>query len=139
ANLGIGPPITDGFYYDFQVSEPFTPEDLKVIKKEMERIVRDNQRFVRRVVTDAEAAEELANEPFKLELIGLKGSAAGAAEGASVEVAAGDPTIYDTVPGEGATGWKDLCRGPHVPGTRMIGNGWDLSGVVGAYWLGSEK
>jgi threonyl-tRNA synthetase len=139
ANLGIGPPITDGFYYDFQVSEPFTPEDLKVIKKEMERIVRDNQRFVRRVVTDAEAAEELANEPFKLELIGLKGSAAGAAEGASVEVGAGELTIYDNVTREGETAWKDLCRGPHVPGTRMIGNGWDLTRVAGAYWRGSEK
>lgn len=139
ANLGIGPPITDGFYYDFQVDEAFTPEDLKVIKKEMERIIRDNQRFVRRVVSDEDAAVELANEPFKLELIGLKGSAAGAAEGASVEVGAGELTIYDNVTREGETAWKDLCRGPHVPGTRMIGNGWDLTRVAGAYWRGSEK
>lgn len=139
ANLGIGPPVTDGFYYDFQVDEPFTPDDLKVIKKEMERIVRENQRFVRRVVSDDEARAELADEPFKLELIGLKGGSAEAAEGASVEVGAGELTIYDNVTRDGETAWKDLCRGPHVPGTRLIGNGWDLTRVAGAYWRGSEK
>ncbi|MFF7683057.1 threonine--tRNA ligase [Microbacterium sp. NPDC007973] len=139
ANLGIGPPVTDGFYYDFQVDEPFTPEDLKVIKKEMERIVRENQRFVRRVVSDDEARTELADEPFKLELIGLKGGSAEAAEGASVEVGAGELTIYDNVTRDGETAWKDLCRGPHVPGTRLIGNGWDLTRIAGAYWRGSEK
>ncbi|MCW2164510.1 threonyl-tRNA synthetase [Microbacterium hydrothermale] len=139
ANLGIGPPVTDGFYYDFQVDEPFTPDDLKVIKKEMERIVRENQRFVRRVVTDDEARAELADEPFKLELIGLKGGSAEAAEGASVEVGAGELTIYDNVTRDGETAWKDLCRGPHVPGTRLIGNGWDLTRIAGAYWRGSEK
>ncbi|AOX44602.1 threonine--tRNA ligase [Microbacterium sp. BH-3-3-3] len=139
ANLGIGPPVTDGFYYDFQVDEPFTPEDLKVVKKEMERIVRENQRFVRRVVTDDEARAELADEPFKLELIGLKGGSAEAAEGASVEVGAGELTIYDNVTRDGETAWKDLCRGPHVPGTRLIGNGWDLTRIAGAYWRGSEK
>ena len=139
ANLGIGPPVTDGFYYDFQVDEPFTPDDLKVIKKEMERIVRENQRFVRRVVTDDEARAELADEPFKLELIGLKGGSAEAAEGASVEVGAGELTIYDNVTRDGGTAWKDLCRGPHVPGTRLIGNGWDLTRIAGAYWRGSEK
>ncbi|KZE37680.1 threonine--tRNA ligase [Microbacterium sp. T32] len=139
ANLGIGPPVTDGFYYDFQVDDPFTPEDLKVIKKEMERIVRENQRFVRRVVTDDEARAELADEPFKLELIGLKGGSAEAAEGASVEVGAGELTIYDNVNRDGETVWKDLCRGPHVPGTRLIGNGWDLTRIAGAYWRGSEK
>ena len=139
ANLGIGPPVTGGFYYDFQVDEPFTPEDLKVIKKEMERIVRENQRFVRRVVTDDEARAELADEPFKLELIGLKGGSAEAAEGASVEVGAGELTIYDNVTRDGETAWKDLCRGPHVPGTRLIGNGWDLTRIAGAYWRGSEK
>ncbi|MGP3536677.1 threonine--tRNA ligase [Microbacterium sp. RD1] len=136
ANLGIGPPITDGFYYDFGVSEPFTPEDVKAIKKEMERIVRDGQRFVRRVVTDDEARAELADEPFKLELIGLKG---GGAEGAEVEVGAGELTIYDNVDRNGETVWKDLCRGPHVPSTRMVGNGWDLTRIAGAYWRGSEK
>lgn len=139
ANLGIGPPVTDGFYYDFQVDEPFTPDDLKVIKKEMERIVRENQRFVRRVVTDDEARAELADEPFKLELIGLKGGSAEAAEGASVEVGAGELTIYDNVTRDGETAWKDLCRGPHVPGTRLIGNGWDLTRIAGAYWRGSER
>ena len=139
SNLGIGPPVTDGFYYDFQVDEPFTPDDLKVIKKEMERIVRENQRFVRRVVTDDEARAELADEPFKLELIGLKGGSSEAAEGASVEVGAGELTIYDNVTRDGETAWKDLCRGPHVPGTRLIGNGWDLTRVAGAYWRGSEK
>jgi len=144
ANLGIGPPITDGFYYDFGVDEPFTPEDLKAVKKEMERIVRDNQRFVRRVVTDDEARAELADEPFKLELIGLKGPSTGSGtvskvEGASVEVGAGELTIYDNVGRDGETVWKDLCRGPHVPGTRLIGNGWDLTRIAGAYWRGSEK
>lgn len=139
ANLGIGPPITDGFYYDFGVDEPFTPEDVKAIKKEMERIVREGQRFVRRVVTDDEARTELADEPFKLELIGLKGGSKEAAEGASVEVGAGELTIYDNVSRDGETVWKDLCRGPHVPGTRMLGNGWDLTRIAGAYWRGSEK
>jgi threonyl-tRNA synthetase len=138
ANLGIGPPITDGFYYDFGVDEPFTPEDLKAIKKEMERIVREGQRFVRRVVTDDEARAEMANEPFKLELIGLKGGKE-AAEGANVEVGAGELTIYDNVSKDGETVWKDLCRGPHVPTTRMIGNGWALTRMAGAYWRGSEK
>ncbi|WP_060915253.1 threonine--tRNA ligase [Microbacterium oleivorans] len=139
ANLGIGPPVTDGFYYDFGVEEPFTPEDLKAIKKEMERIVREGQRFVRRVVTDDEARAELADEPFKLELIGLKGGTKEAAEGASVEVGAGELTIYDNVTRDGETAWKDLCRGPHVPNTRMVGNGWDLTRMAGAYWRGSEK
>ncbi len=142
ANLGIGPPIENGFYYDFGVAEPFTPEDLKAIKKEMERIVREGQRFVRRVVTAEEARVELAAEPFKLELIDLAGgpgSGADAAEGASVEIGAGELTMYDNVARNGETVWKDLCRGPHVPGTRMIGNGWDLTRIAAAYWRGSEK
>jgi len=139
ANLGIGPPIENGFYYDFGVAEPFTPEDLKAIKKEMERIVREGQRFVRRVVSDDEARAELVDEPFKLELIDLKGGTKDAAEGASVEVGAGELTIYDNVSRDGETVWKDLCRGPHVPSTRMVGNGWDLTRIAGAYWRGSEK
>jgi len=139
ANLGIGPPIVDGFYYDFGVDEPFTPEDLKAIKKEMERIVREGQRFVRRVVSDDEARAELTDEPFKLELIGLKGAGADKTEGASVEVGAGELTIYDNVTRDGETAWKDLCRGPHVPSTRLVGNGWDLTRIAGAYWRGSEK
>jgi threonyl-tRNA synthetase len=138
ANLGIGPPITDGFYYDFGVDQPFTPEDVKAIDKEMQRIVREGQRFVRRVVTDDEARVELVDEPFKLELIGLKGGAA-KTEGASVEVGAGELTIYDNVDRDGQTVWKDLCRGPHLPNTRMIGNGWSLQRIAGAYWRGSEK
>ncbi len=138
ANLGIGPPITDGFYYDFGVDTPFTPEDVKAISKEMQRIVREGQRFVRRVVTDDEARAELADEPFKLELIGLKGGKE-AAEGASVEVGEGELTIYDNVAKDGEVAWKDLCRGPHLPNTRMIGNGWDLTRIAGAYWRGSEK
>ena len=139
ANLGIGPPITDGFYYDFGVDQPFTPEDVKAIDKEMQRIIREGQRFTRRVVTDDEARIELADEPFKLELIGLKGSAAHGDSGESVEVGAGELTIYDNVNREGETVWKDLCRGPHLPSTRMIGNGWSLARIAAAYWRGSEK
>lgn len=140
AKLGIGPFIQDGFYYDFGVAEPFTPEDLKAIKREMQRIVKEGQRFVRRAVTDDEARAELADEPFKLELIGLKGGTKEAAEGASVEVGAGELTIYDNVDARtGETKWKDLCRGPHVPSTRMVGNGWDILRIAGAYWRGSEK
>ena len=142
ANLGIGPPITDGFYYDFGVADPFTPEDLKAIKKEMERIVREGQRFVRRVVSEDEARAEMADEPFKLELIDLAGgpgSGANAAEGASAEIGAGELTIYDNVTRDGESAWRDLCRGPHVPSTRLVGNGWDLTRIAGAYWRGSEK
>ncbi|WP_243226175.1 threonine--tRNA ligase [Microbacterium sp. CIAB417] len=142
ANLGIGPFITDGFYYDFGVEEPFTPDDLKAISKEMQRIVREGQRFTRRVVSADEARAELSGEPFKLELIDLAGgpgSGADAAEGASVEVGAGELTIYDNVTRDGEVAWKDLCRGPHVPSTRMVGNGWDLTRVAAAYWRGSEK
>ena len=143
AKLGIGPPITDGFYYDFDVAEPFTPEDLKALDKAMDRIIRQGQRFVRRVVTDDEARAELASEPYKLELIGLKGGATGTAEfeaGESVEVGEGELTIYDNVdPKTGETVWRDLCRGPHLPNTRMIGNGYALTRVAAAYWRGSEK
>jgi threonyl-tRNA synthetase len=142
ATLGIGPPITDGFYYDFGVQHPFTPDDVKTIEKEMQRIVREGQRFVRRVVSDDEARAELAAEPFKLELVGLKGgtgSGTDAAEGASVEVGAGELSIYDNVARDGEVVWKDLCRGPHLPNTRMIGNGWTLTRIAAAYWRGSEK
>ncbi|MEY4994042.1 MAG: hypothetical protein RIS82_1164 [Actinomycetota bacterium] len=137
AKLGIGPPIKDGFYYDFDVLEAFTPEDLKALEKNMERIIRSGQRFVRRVTNDGEARVELANEPYKLELIGLKGSDLG--EG-SAEVGAGDLTIYDNIdPQTGETIWKDLCRGPHLPNTRMIGNGFALTRVASAYWRGNEN
>ncbi len=137
ARLGIGPPITDGFYYDFDVAEPFTPESLKALEKEMDRIIRSGQRFVRRVVTDSEATKELANEPNKLELISLK-SSENLAEGAA-EVGSGELTIYDNVdPQSGEIVWKDLCRGPHLPSTRMIGNGFALTRLAAAYWRGNE-
>ncbi|PRI12119.1 threonine--tRNA ligase [Leucobacter massiliensis] len=137
--LGIGPPITDGFYYDFDPAQPFTPEDLRLIEKEMQRIIKQGQRFVRRVVTEEEARAELAEEPYKLELIGLKGGA-GDENGESVEVGGAELTIYDNIdPKTGELCWKDLCRGPHVPNTRIIGNGWSLMRSAGAYWRGSEK
>jgi threonyl-tRNA synthetase len=140
AKLGIGPPITDGFYYDFDPAEPFTPEDLKAISAEMQKIVKQGQRFVRRVVTEEDARAELADEPYKLELIGLKGGAEAGADNESVEVGGAELTIYDNVdPKTGELCWKDLCRGPHLPNTRMIGNGWALMRSAGAYWRGSEK
>jgi threonyl-tRNA synthetase len=137
AKLGIGPPIKDGFYYDFDVVDAFTPEDLKALEKAMQKIIQAGQRFIRRVTNDGEARVELANEPYKLELIGLKGSDLG--EGAA-EVGAGELTIYDNVdPQTGSTVWKDLCRGPHLPNTRMIGNGFSLTRSAAAYWRGSEN
>lgn len=139
ATLGIGPPITDGFYYDFDPAQPFTPEDLKAISAEMQKIIKQGQRFIRRVVTEDEARAELANEPYKLELIGLKGGSTGD-DNESVEVGGAELTIYDNVdPKTGELCWKDLCRGPHLPSTRMIGNGWALTRAAGAYWRGSEK
>ncbi|WP_161887477.1 threonine--tRNA ligase [Marisediminicola antarctica] len=140
AKLGIGPPITDGFYYDFDVETPFTPEDVKAVAKAMDRIIRAGQRFVRRVVTEDEARSELAGEPYKLELIGLKGGAADGADNESVEVGGAELTIYDNIdPKTGETVWKDLCRGPHLPSTRTIGNGYALMRTAAAYWRGSEK
>ncbi|TFD89067.1 threonine--tRNA ligase [Cryobacterium serini] len=139
AKLGIGPPITDGFYYDFDVEVPFTPDDVKSLEKAMDRIIRQGQRFVRRVVTDDEARAELAAEPYKLELIGLKGGST-TEDNESVEVGGAELTIYDNVdPKTGETLWKDLCRGPHLPNTRMIGNGYSLTRLAAAYWRGSEK
>ena len=146
AKLGIGPPITDGFYYDFDVEQPFQPEDLKKLEKAMQRIVNTGQRFRRRVVTEEEARAELADEPYKLELIGLKGAggdASAAAEGAGAEIGAGELTIYDNVArdreGNEVVAWKDLCRGPHLPTTKLIGNGFQLMRSAAAYWRGSEK
>ena len=138
AKLGIGPPITDGFYYDFDVENPFTPEDLRALEKEMDRIIRSGQRFVRRITNDEDARVELANEPYKLELIGLKGSDS-VGDGAA-EVGDGELTIYDNVnPQTGEVAWKDLCRGPHLPNTRMIGNAVSLMRSAAAYWRGNEK
>ncbi len=140
AKLGIGPPVTDGFYYDFDVAEPFSPEDLGALEKEMQRIVKSGQRFVRRVVSGDEALAELQGEPYKCELVGLKDASALGDQGESVEVGAGELTIYDNVdPKTGDTVWKDLCRGPHIPSTRMMGNGWKLTRLAAAYWRGSEK
>jgi len=138
AKLGIGPPVQDGFYYDFDVAEHFSPDDLTAISKEMDRIIRSGQRFVRRVVTEDEARAELASEPYKLELIGLKGGAENGKDGESVEVGSGELTIYDNVDREGVTAWKDLCRGPHVPNTGALG-AYKLMRVAAAYWRGSEK
>jgi len=144
ARLGIGPPIRDGFYYDFDVQDPFDPEDLKALEKVMQRIVNEGQAFVRREVSDEAAAQELADEPYKIELIGLKGGAAtddleSAAEGASVEVGGAQLTIYDNVRRDGTRAWGDLCRGPHVPTTKVLGNAFKLMRSGGAYWRGSEK
>ncbi|WP_432012742.1 threonine--tRNA ligase [Streptomyces cucumeris] len=139
AKLGIGPPIKDGFYYDFDVETPFHPDDLKRIEKKMQEIQKRGQKFSRRAVTDEAAREELAGEPYKLELIGLKGSAADAAEGASAEVGAGELTIYDNLDAKtGELCWKDLCRGPHLPSTRNI-PAFKLMRSAAAYWRGSEK
>ena len=139
ARLGIGPPVTDGFYYDFSVETPFSSDDFAVLEKEMNRIVQEGQRFMRRVVTEDEARSELANEPFKLELIGLKGGNTGD-DNESVEVGGSELTMYDNVdPKTGETVWSDLCRGPHLPNTRMIGQGYKLMRVAAAYWRGSEK
>ncbi|WP_165990070.1 threonine--tRNA ligase [Streptomyces sp. YIM 98790] len=139
ARLGIGPPIRDGFYYDFDVDTPFQPDDLKRIEKRMQEIIKRGQTFSRRVVTDDEARAELAREPYKLELIGLKGSAGEAAEGASAEVGAGELTIYDNKdPRTGELCWRDLCRGPHLPTTRRI-PAFKLMRSAAAYWRGSEK
>ncbi|GAA2345496.1 threonine--tRNA ligase [Streptomyces cuspidosporus] len=139
AKLGIGPPIKDGFYYDFDVETPFHPDDLKRIEKKMQEIIKRGQKFSRRPVTDEAAREELAAEPYKLELIGLKGSAADAAEGASAEVGAGELTIYDNLDAKsGELCWRDLCRGPHLPTTRNI-PAFKLMRSAAAYWRGSEK
>ncbi len=139
-DLGIGPPITDGFYYDFGGVPAFTPEDLRAIEKSMARIVKEGQAFRRRDISDDDARAELTDQPYKLELIGLKGAGAdSAAEGASVEVGAGQLTMYDNVRRNGEVAWKDLCRGPHLPSTKLIGNGFALMRSAAAYWRGSEK
>ncbi|WP_300538208.1 threonine--tRNA ligase [uncultured Nocardioides sp.] len=140
AKLGIGPPVTDGFYYDFDVEKPFVPEDLAKIETAMRKIIKEGQRFERRVTTDADAISELQDEPYKIELIGLKGSgnAESAAEGASAEVGAGELTIYDNVRRNGDVAWSDLCRGPHLPTTKRI-PAFKLMRSAAAYWRGDEK
>jgi len=140
ARLGIGPPVRDGFYYDFDVETPFVPEDLAKIETAMRKIIKEGQRFERRVTTDHDALSELADEPYKVELIGLKGSGKSddAAEGASVEVGAGELTIYDNVRRNGDVAWSDLCRGPHLPTTKRI-PAFKLMRSAAAYWRGDEK
>ncbi len=138
ARLGIGPPVENGFYYDFDVDKPFSQQDLKAIEQKMRQIVRQGQAFRRRVVTDDQARAELAAEPYKLELIGLKGGGAAGTE-ESVEVGGPELTIYDNLDsGTGEQRWKDLCRGPHLPSTRGI-PAFKLMRSGGAYWRGSEK
>ncbi|HEX2074472.1 MAG TPA: threonine--tRNA ligase [Geodermatophilus sp.] len=136
--LGIGPPVENGFYYDFDPERPFTPEDLQALEKRMQEIVKAGQHFSRREISDADAKAELAHEPYKLELVDLKGGADADAE-ASVEVGAGALTMYDNLdPRTGEQVWTDLCRGPHVPRTSTI-PAFSLTRVAAAYWRGSEK
>lgn len=136
-NLGIGPFITDGFYYDFGNIDAVTPELLKDIEKRMKRIVKEGQSFVRRDISEEEGQAELADQPYKLELITTKGK--GAEASASVEVGSGGLTIYDNVRRNGEVAWKDLCRGPHLPSTKLIGNGFALTKSSSAYWKGDQS
>jgi threonyl-tRNA synthetase len=133
--LGIGPPITDGFYYDFEPAKPFTPDDLALLETAMRKIIKDGQRFRRRVVTEDEAMTELANEPYKCELVGLKSPAT---DESNVEVGGSELTIYDNLGRDGQPVWSDLCRGPHLPSTKHI-PAFTLMRSAGAYWRGSEK
>ncbi|WP_432788847.1 threonine--tRNA ligase [Brevibacterium sp. K11IcPPYGO002] len=134
--LGIGPYITDGYYFDFDAAEPFTPEDLKAIQKKAAQIVKSGQTFNRVVVTEDEARERMANEPFKLELIDDKGK--GGDEETSVEVGGGELTVYENVDRKGEVVWQDLCRGPHLPNTKLIGNGFAITRSSAAYWRGDQ-
>lgn len=141
ARLGIGPPVTDGFYYDFDVETPFVPADLEKIETRMRKIIKEGQRFSRRPVSDDDARAELADEPYKLELIGLKGGSGDGqevAEGADVEVGGAELTIYDNLKRDGSLAWKDLCRGPHLPTTKRI-PAFKLMRSAAAYWRGDEK
>jgi len=133
--LGIGPPITDGFYYDFDPQQPFNPDDLEKIESAMRKIVKEGQRFKRRVTTETDALKELAHEPYKCELIGIKG---GTTDETSVEVGGAELTIYDNLGRDGQPVWSDLCRGPHLPSTKHI-PAFKLMRSAAAYWRGSEK
>ncbi|CAB4844700.1 unannotated protein [freshwater metagenome] len=133
--LGIGPPITDGFYYDFDPPKPFTPDDLTALESAMKKIIKDGQRFRRRVTTEADALKELAAEPYKCELVGLKSDQG---DESSVEVGGAELTIYDNLGRDGQPVWSDLCRGPHLPSTKLI-PAFKLMRSAGAYWRGSEK
>ena len=133
--LGIGPPIKDGFYYDFDPENTFNPDDLTKIESAMRKIIKEGQRFKRRVTTEADALKELAHEPYKCELIGIKGPAG---EEAAVEVGGAELTIYDNLGRDGNPVWSDLCRGPHLPSTKLI-PAFKLMRTAAAYWRGSEK
>ena len=145
AKLGIGPPITDGFYYDFDVASPFTPDDLRELEKQMTKIIKGRQRFRRRPVSDEQARAELASEPYKLELIADRASAGaeanvqadGSGDAAGVEVSAGELTIYDNLRRDDSVAWKDLCRGPHLPNTGYI-PAFALTRNSAAYWRGDQ-
>ena len=134
--LGIGPPITDGFYYDFDPKNPFTPDDLEKLESAMRKIIKAGQRFRRRVVSEKEGLTELKDEPYKCELIGLKSNDAN--DESSVEVGGSVLTIYDNLGRDGNPVWRDLCRGPHLPSTKHI-PAFKLMRAAGAYWRGSEK
>ncbi|MEI7561482.1 MAG: threonine--tRNA ligase [Actinomycetes bacterium] len=134
--LGIGPPIRDGFYYDFDPKDPFTPSDLEKLESAMRKIIKAGQRFKRRVTNEKDALLELKNEPYKCELIGLKSAAL--EDESSVEVGTGELTIYDNLGRDGNPVWSDLCRGPHLPSTKHI-PAFKLMRAAGAYWRGSEK
>ena len=142
AKLGIGPPVENGFYYDFDVEEPFHPDDLAAIETKMRKIIKEGQKFARREITDDAAHKELSDEPYKLELIGLKSNNDDAAllssEGASVEVGEGGLTMYDNLKRDGALAWTDLCRGPHLPTTKRV-PAFKLMRVAAAYWRGDEN
>ncbi|MGW4768335.1 threonine--tRNA ligase [Nocardia sp. NPDC004278] len=136
AKLGIGPPIKDGFYYDFQVERPFTPEDLAKLESRMKKIVKGAQRFSRRVVEVEDARVELAKEPFKLELISDK---SGIDDPEVMEVGGKELTIYDNLdPRTGVKVWGDLCRGPHIPTTKFI-PAFKLTRSSAAYWRGDQN
>jgi threonyl-tRNA synthetase len=136
SKLGIGPPIKDGFYFDFDVAESFKPEDLNKIQKRMKELVGKSQRFIRREVTDQEARELMKNEPYKLELIGLKSTDVGEA---AAEVGAGGLSVYENLNPDGSVAWIDLCRGPHLSNTRQIGKGFSILRSAAAYWRGNEN
>ncbi|WP_461144980.1 threonine--tRNA ligase [Salinifilum aidingensis] len=141
AKLGVGPPVADGFYYDFDVSRPFTPEDLQALEKRMKQIIKSGQKFSRRRLDSVEAAkEELADEPYKLELVETK-SSDGLDTSEIMEVGQGDSgelTVYDNIDRHGETAWGDLCRGPHVPHTRFL-PAVKLMRVAAAYWMGDQN
>ena len=133
--LGIGPPIKDGFYYDFDPERPFTPDDLEKLESAMRKIIKDGQRFRRRVTNEHDALKELAHEPYKCELIGIKSDQG---DESSVEVGGAELTIYDNLGRDGQPLWSDLCRGPHLPSTKHI-PAFKLMRTAAAYWRGSEK